>query len=137
MFSGHTTFLTLLNFFISEYTPRNFYYLRILTWTLNTVGITLILASHEHYSIDVLLAFYITSRLFLYYHALANNRALQQPDQFRSKVWFPMFYYFETNVNGIVPDEYSSPFTRRNVRYYWNFLVVVPYRSIIRLLFGR
>ncbi|MPC50775.1 Sphingomyelin synthase-related 1 [Portunus trituberculatus] len=72
-------------------------------------GIFFILAAHEHYSIDVFIAFYITSRMFLYYHSLANNRALQQRDSFRTKIWFPMFSYFEAHIDGIVPNEYSNP----------------------------
>ena len=57
MFSGHTVSLTLVNFFITEYTSRRI----------------LILAVHKHYSIDVFIAFYITSRLFLYYNTLVNK----------------------------------------------------------------
>ncbi|MCL4126031.1 UNVERIFIED_CONTAM: hypothetical protein GTU68_025628 [Idotea baltica] len=114
MFSGHTTALTLLNFFITEYTPRRMYFLHIASWVLNTFGIFFILAAHEHYSIDVFIAFYITSRMFLYYHSLANNRALQQRDSFRTKIWFPMFSYFEADIDGIVPNEYGNPLSRGN-----------------------
>ncbi|EDV97055.1 sphingomyelin synthase-related 1 [Drosophila grimshawi] len=109
MFSGHTVALTLLNFFITEYTPRNLYFLHTLTWLLNMFGIFFILAAHEHYSIDVFVAFYITSRLFLYYHTLANNRALMQSDSTRTRIWFPMFSYFENSVDGIIPNEFDTP----------------------------
>lgn len=108
MFSGHTVALTLLNFFITEYTPRNLYFLHTMTWLLNMFGIFFILAAHEHYSIDVFVAFYITSRLFLYYHTLANNQALMSHDSNRTRIWFPMFSYFESSVDGIIPNEYDS-----------------------------
>uniref|UniRef100_A0A182PPB4 SAM domain-containing protein n=1 Tax=Anopheles epiroticus TaxID=199890 RepID=A0A182PPB4_9DIPT len=108
MFSGHTVALTLLNFFITEYTPRNLYFLHTLTWLLNMFGIFFILAAHEHYSIDVFVAFYITSRLFLYYHTLANNQALMSHDSNRTRIWFPMFSYFESSVDGIIPNEYDT-----------------------------
>lgn len=89
-------------------------------------GIFFILAAHEHYSIDVFVAFYITSRLFLYYHTLSNNQALMQRDSTRTKVWFPLFSYFESSVEGIVPNEYETPseilcnlciFLRTNINY--------------------
>lgn len=89
-------------------TPRRLYFLHTLTWLLNMFGIFFILAAHEHYSIDVFVAFYITSRLFLYYHTLANNQALMQRDSTRTRIWFPMFSYFESSVNGIIPNEYDS-----------------------------
>ncbi|KAJ8680307.1 hypothetical protein QAD02_016094 [Eretmocerus hayati] len=109
MFSGHTVALTMLNFFITEYTPRQFYFIHTFTWMLNMFGIFFILAAHEHYSIDVFVAFYITSRLFLYYHTLANNQALMQRDSNRTRVWFPLFSFFESSVDGIVPNEYETP----------------------------
>ena len=134
MFSGHTTALTILNFFITECrfilidhvwilnslftdTPRRMYFLHIASWVLNTFGIFFILAAHEHYSIDVFIAFYITSRMFLYYHSLANNRALHQRDSFRTKIWFPMFSYFEAHIDGIVPNEYTNPLCKENFEY--------------------
>uniref|UniRef100_A0ABD2WMC8 SAM domain-containing protein n=1 Tax=Trichogramma kaykai TaxID=54128 RepID=A0ABD2WMC8_9HYME len=109
MFSGHTVALTMLNFFITEYTPRQFYFVHTFTWMLNMFGIFFILAAHEHYSIDVFVAFYITSRLFLYYHTLANNQALMQRDSNRTRIWFPLLSFFESSVDGIVPNEYESP----------------------------
>ncbi|XP_077106884.1 sphingomyelin synthase-related protein 1 isoform X3 [Ranitomeya variabilis] len=110
MFSGHTVVLTMLNFFVTEYSPRNWNFLHTLSWVLNLFGIFFILAAHEHYSIDVFIAFYITTRLFLYYHTLANTRAYQQSR--RARIWFPMFSFFECNVKGPVPNEYCWPFSR-------------------------
>ncbi|XP_054156074.1 sphingomyelin synthase-related protein 1-like [Oppia nitens] len=118
MFSGHTVVITLLNFFITEYTPPTLYLVHTLSWVFNLFGIFFILAAHEHYSIDVFIAFYISTRLFLYYHSLANNQALYQNDRKRTRIWFPLFYFFESGVQDIVPNVYDNPFvSRRN----WNY----------------
>lgn len=90
-------------------TPRHLYFLHTFSWMLNMFGIFFILAAHEHYSIDVFVAFYITSRLFLYYHTLANNQALMQRDSNRTRIWFPLFSFFESSVDGIVPNEFEPP----------------------------
>lgn len=109
MFSGHTVWLTLTTHFISEYTPRSMYLLHTGSWVMNIFGLFFILGSHEHYSIDVFVGFYITSRLFLYYHSLANNKALFQRDHKRVKIWFPLLSYFESNIHSIVPNEFEYP----------------------------
>ena len=90
-------------------TPRRLHMLHTFSWLCNVFGIFLILAAHEHYSIDVFIAFFITSRMFLYYHSLANNQALLQQDRRRTQAWFPLFSYFESKCNGIVPNQYQSP----------------------------
>ncbi|KAJ0005122.1 hypothetical protein NQD34_011336 [Periophthalmus magnuspinnatus] len=110
MFSGHTVVITMLNFFVTEYTPRTWNLIHTISWVLNLFGIFFILAAHEHYSIDVFIAFYITTRLFLYYHTLANTRAFQHSR--RARIWFPMFSFFECNVNGPVPNQYHWPFSK-------------------------
>jgi len=120
MFSGHTVVLTMLNFFITEYTPRRIYFLHTFTWILNLFGIFFILAAREHYSIDVFIAFYITSRLFLYYHTLANSRALQQRDNHQAKIWFPLFSFFEARIDGMVPNEYQLPWVDISLSSFYN-----------------
>lgn len=97
-----------LSFMFAD-TPPRLYFLHTLTWILNIFAVFFIMAGHEHYSIDVFIAFYITSRLFLYYHTLANNRALLQQDSVRTRIWFPLFSFFESKCNGIVPNEYEWP----------------------------
>jgi len=113
IFSGHTVSLTLLNFFITEYTSRRIYFLHTFTWVCNCFGVFFILAAHEHYSIDVFIAFYISSRLFLYYHTLVNNRALfkshQGLDAKRTWFYFPLFSFFEQNIDGRIPNEFALP----------------------------
>jgi len=137
MFSGHTVTLTLLNFFITEYTPSNSYYVHILhttAWVLNLFGVFFILAAHEHYSIDVFIAFYISTRLFLYYHTLANSQANSnaQRDRERTRIWFPLFYFFESNVGGMVPNEFENPLQAvkdSRVTCYLSEIITSPYIS--------
>lgn len=109
MFSGHTTVITLLNFFITEYTPQRLGRLHNFTWMLNGFGVFFILAAHEHYSIDVFIAIYISTRLFLYYHWQADNQHASHHGKHRAWIWFPVLTFFECDVRGPVPHEYSNP----------------------------
>ena len=137
MFSGHTVGLTLLNFFITEYTSH-IYMLHTFTWVCNLFGVFFILAAHEHYSIDVFVAFYIASRLFMYYHTLANQKlptyynvistkedgskklelnghSPKYDDEDEQKqilqFWFPLFTFFESGIEGgRIPNVFEYPF---------------------------
>ncbi|KAJ8361626.1 hypothetical protein SKAU_G00181510 [Synaphobranchus kaupii] len=108
-----------------NHTPRGWNFIHTLSWVLNLFGIFFILAAHEHYTIDVFIAFYITTRIFMYYHTLANTRAYQQSR--RARVSFPMFSFFERNVRGPVPNEYCWPFdkARRHENADWLALRVL------------
>lgn len=40
------------------------------------IGVIMVLVAHGHYTIDILIAYYITTRLFWTYHTLVNNSFL-------------------------------------------------------------
>ncbi|XP_063674888.1 sphingomyelin synthase-related protein 1-like [Bolinopsis microptera] len=112
MFSGHTAVLTVLNLFVCEYTSSKLKFIQTISWSLNFFGAFFILAAHEHYTIDVIVAFYITSRTFAYYHVLANSLAHKQRNsQELTWSWFPLYSYFEENVDCKIQNEYEWPWT--------------------------
>lgn len=128
MFSGHTTVITLLNHFITECTcnssnlpmirlvsdtPESWHMLHTATWVLNFFGIFFILAGHEHYSIDVFIAFYISSRMFLYYHTYAYNHSNLTLTDARMRLWFPLGWFFESGGVGRVDNVFDLPFPLR------------------------
>ncbi|MCP3659035.1 MAG: hypothetical protein GY830_01430 [Bacteroidetes bacterium] len=92
-------------------TPRRWYFLHTFCWLLNAFAVFFILAAHEHYTIDVVIAFYISSRLFLYYHTLACAPFFRKSDENRAKIWFPLFWFFESDSSGRrIPHEFEWPF---------------------------
>jgi hypothetical protein len=109
MFSGHTTAITLLNHFITEYTPDSWHFLHTSTWIMNFFGVFFILAGHEHYSIDVFIAFYISSRMFLYYHTYAYNTVNLTATDSRMRLWFPLGWFFEAGSAGRVTNDFDLP----------------------------
>ncbi|XP_014237769.1 phosphatidylcholine:ceramide cholinephosphotransferase 2-like isoform X2 [Trichogramma pretiosum] len=112
IYSGHTVVLVLSYLIIKEYTPKKCYPLHWLAGITSFVGVILVLISHGHYTVDVIIAYYITTRLWYIYHTMANNAQLKLngPNNFFTRLWwFPIFMYFEKNVNGVVPRQYEWP----------------------------
>nr|XP_023025959.1 phosphatidylcholine:ceramide cholinephosphotransferase 2-like [Leptinotarsa decemlineata] len=112
IYSGHTVILVFTSLLISEYTPRKLYLIHWLYWLLSCVGIVMLELSHGHYSVDVIIAYFITTRLFWTYHTLANNSSLKQrsPNNLLGREWwFGLFLYFEGNVGGPLPRKFNWP----------------------------
>ncbi|XP_043088486.1 phosphatidylcholine:ceramide cholinephosphotransferase 2 [Puntigrus tetrazona] len=113
LYSGHTVMLTLTFLFIQEYSPRSRLWrcYHALCWLLSAVGVVCILVAHEHYSVDVVVAYFITSRLFYWYHTMANNQALRgSPRNYLSRTWWShAFHFLEKNVKTPVPCTFSWP----------------------------
>ncbi|KAM4714030.1 phosphatidylcholine:ceramide cholinephosphotransferase 2 isoform 2-T2 [Anableps anableps] len=111
LYSGHTVMLTLSYLFISEYSPRWMWWYRWFCWVLSASGVICILVGHEHYSIDVVIAYYVTTRIFWWYHTMANTHELRgAPNSYLSRVWWnPVFRFLERNVQTTVPVVFLSP----------------------------
>lgn len=54
--------------------PRRLWWYHWICWLLSVVGIFCILLAHDHYTVDVVVAYYITTRLFWWYHTMANQQ---------------------------------------------------------------
>lgn len=61
--------------------------LQWVSYLIAVVGVFLVLLAHGHYTIDIIVAYYITTRLFWTYHTLTNNA-------FLIKVTFILAIYF-------------------------------------------
>ncbi|CAN7976425.1 unnamed protein product [Ixodes persulcatus] len=77
IYSGHTVILTLAYLVVREYSPQRCKVVHITYLTLSCVGILMVLLSRGHYTVDVVIGYYVTTRLFWVYHTLANNQSLK------------------------------------------------------------
>ena len=77
MYSGHTVVIMTMYLFLRYYTPQSTLTSRILHKILAVIAalaLVGILLGHDHYTIDVILAYYVTTRLFYAYHSMVNAR---------------------------------------------------------------
>ncbi|XP_051173374.1 phosphatidylcholine:ceramide cholinephosphotransferase 2-like [Leptopilina boulardi] len=112
IYSGHTVIHVLSYLIFKEYSPKRCLLIHWLTGLMALVGVIMVLVAHGHYTVDVLIAYYVTTRLWYIYHTLANNINLKQhgPNNSLSRLWwFPLFKYFEKNIGGPVPRQYDWP----------------------------
>lgn len=110
IYSGHTTILVMSYLMISEYSPRRVRWLHWATWAMSLTGVLMVLLSHSHYTVDVIIGYFVTTRLFWMYHTCANNQFLKKSIRYNyltREWWYFLFQYFECNVNGpLQPLEY-------------------------------
>ncbi|XP_042368236.1 phosphatidylcholine:ceramide cholinephosphotransferase 2-like [Plectropomus leopardus] len=113
LYSGHTVMCTLSYLFIKEYSPRWMWWYHWFCWLLSASGVICILIAHEHYSIDVVIGYFATTRIFWWYHTMANTHTLRQaPNNYLLRTWWnPIFNFLEKNVQTTVPIVFSWPVT--------------------------
>lgn len=60
-------------------TPLTFWPLHWLSWLLSAVGIVSILLAHDHYTVDIVVAYLVATRLFWTYHTMASANVSNRP----------------------------------------------------------
>ncbi|PAV65835.1 hypothetical protein WR25_13512 [Diploscapter pachys] len=66
-------------------------------------------------------SFYISSRMFLYYHAHAYTLNVHMNSDSRLRLWFPLGWFFESGSIGRVPNEFGMPISIYLPRRIWPF----------------
>ncbi|XP_054260898.1 phosphatidylcholine:ceramide cholinephosphotransferase 2-like isoform X2 [Macrosteles quadrilineatus] len=118
IYSGHTIMLTMSYLIISEYSPKRLWPLHWASFVASFVGVIFVLVARGHYTVDVIIAYWVTTRIFWIYHTLANHASLKNrsPNNLLSRAWwFRIFQYFEGNVGGPLPrvHDWPLPWPRR------------------------
>merc|ERR1712240_456641 len=80
IFSGHTMILILCYLIIVEYAPVATWcwLLHWLLWLIAISGVLMLMVSRGHYTIDVIIAYFVTTRLWFMHNAIIANRHFQQ-----------------------------------------------------------
>ncbi|XP_078509292.1 phosphatidylcholine:ceramide cholinephosphotransferase 1-like isoform X2 [Lissotriton helveticus] len=85
MYSGQAATLILTYLFIKTYSPDIFWFYHLFCWLLSVTGVVSIMFTHTHYTLDVIAAYFVTTRIFWWYHSLANNQVEHVCLDFRSQ----------------------------------------------------
>lgn len=96
IYSGHTVILTVSSLLIQEYTPRKWRPLHWLSWLVTCLGVVFVMVAHGHYTVDVLIAYYVTTRVFWMYHTMASNTILKVGENSEKEI-----RVIQTMMNGV------------------------------------
>ncbi len=125
MFSGHTVVLTIMYFTQLQYTPRGLVALRYMATPITFLGIAALVVSGGHYTMDVLIAYWLTSHVRAFFHRLSSilqvfwgyHQMFELPRAKRPLApmsrlwWFWLCYWFETELPDTpMVNEWDWPF---------------------------
>ncbi|EJW87287.1 hypothetical protein WUBG_01804 [Wuchereria bancrofti] len=98
--SGHTISLFIAALALKQYCPKKLFCLAELCYCATFVAITCILLARKHYTIDVVLAYCLTTRIFWTYHSLSYSYHQGDFDQIplNQSIWAFMVPYLEADA---------------------------------------
>lgn len=118
IYSGHTIVLVISALFIGEYSPRRWRILHMFFWVVALVGVIFLVISRGHYTLDVILSYFICTRVFWNYHTMVAHPTMRLSTQnhHRKEFWFPLFRWMECNVLKPVPRRFDCPLPTSRLR---------------------
>lgn len=107
-----------VSYYLMPLNSRKYYYLWVLTdlilFLLSFGSVVLILVARFHYLVDVVFAYYISTRVFYIYHTLCAFPALhvETRNNFFVKFWWwPLFTFFEGHTDtNVAAKGFHNPF---------------------------
>ncbi|EFO16941.2 hypothetical protein LOAG_11561, partial [Loa loa] len=98
--SGHTISLFMAALALKQYCPKKLYCLAELCYYAAFIAIPFILLARKHYTIDVVLAYCLTTRIFWTYHSLSHSYHQGDFDQIplKQSIWAFMVPYLEADA---------------------------------------
>jgi len=113
VYSGHSMILILGHLVTKQYTPSSFFVLHWLTFFNALTGIVLLLLSRGHYTLDVIIAYFVATRMWALYHTLAGHEFLKRrsvANLVSQFWWFRGFLWMEESIKaGPLPNEFTWP----------------------------
>jgi len=112
LFSGHTVILLVCTIFTVHYSKSLWNYRFYKTWKylnimITVVGVFGVILSHEHYTIDVICAYYVTTTLIWTYHGIVDNTRWRDilADKQNRSLGFKKFWWVQTGFIHLIESE--------------------------------
>lgn len=115
IFSGHTMILVLCYLIVEEYTDGRLRIVWLVHWLLAVVawaGVGMLLVSRGHYTIDVVIAYFVTTRLWYMHNSLIQERLRGgggSEGHLARLWWWRLAVWLEDNVRGEVTPQFEFP----------------------------
>lgn len=95
LFSGDSFWMK--NFFEKHYSFFSFLYFRYIAAPITFLGIAALVVSGGHYTMDVLIAYWLTSHVFWSYHQIFEMRKDDRPQAPLSRLWLVKSFWLWGN----------------------------------------
>lgn len=112
LFSGHTTTISTCCFFLNYYMPHSLWPIKIVLVVCCLIAMICLIGSRAHYTVDVVMGYWISSIVFSLYHAYCEIPHEVRPQTRAFRRLFIFWTMFETERKvpaGRLPNQLEWP----------------------------